>query len=111
MHTKWSETYYMKTKTKEDVLAAFKSFMSEYSAFLPKNAAGLPHIELFKSDNGREYDNVDLDEFLEELCTQHGYTVPYSPPLNAHAERLWGLLLRPVKTMLADFLTNSGKTP
>ena len=43
----------------------------------------------------------DLDEFCDEFCIKRSFSIPFNSPTNAHAERMWGILLRPMRIMLA----------
>ena len=42
----------------------------------------------------------NLDEFCKEFAIHRSFSTPYTPPQNAHAERMWSLLLRPMRVML-----------
>ena len=44
----------------------------------------------------------DLHEFCEEICVRRSFGIPYAPPTNAHAERMWGILLRTTRILLAQ---------
>ena len=44
----------------------------------------------------------DLNEFCHEFCIARGFSIPYASPTNAHAERMWGILLRTTRIMLAQ---------
>ncbi len=54
------------------------------------------------TDNGGEFTSHDLDEFCKEFAIHRSFSVPYAPPQNAHAERMWGILLKGVRTCLAE---------
>ena len=43
-----------------------------------------------------------MDAFCEEFAVKRSFSVPYAPPQNAHAERMWGILLRTVRTTMAE---------
>ena len=55
-----------------------------------------------RTDNGGEFTSSDLDEFCEEFAVKRSFSVPYAPPQNAHAERMWGILLRTVRITIAE---------
>ena len=44
----------------------------------------------------------DLHDFCEEICVRRSFGIPYAPPTNAHAERMWGILLRTTRILLAQ---------
>ena len=54
------------------------------------------------TDNGGEFMSEELDDFCEELAIKRSFSIPYAPPLNAHAERMWGILLRTVRMTLEE---------
>ena len=54
------------------------------------------------TDNGGEFMSNDINEFCEEFAIKRSFSVPYAPPQNAHAERMWGIILRPMRIMLAE---------
>ena len=87
------KVYALQTKTKEEVLSAFKSFLDDHKHLLSRG------VREFHSDNGSEFVNSDIDEFCEELCVRRSFTVPFCPPQNPYAERAWGILLRKVRTV------------
>ena len=53
------------------------------------------------TDNGGEFFSSDISDFCDEFVTKRGFTVPYRSPQNAQAERLWGILQRCMRIMLA----------
>ena len=53
-------------------------------------------------DNGGEFTSDDLNAFCEEFAINRGFSVPYAPPQNGHAERMWGIILRTMRIMLAE---------
>jgi transposase InsO family protein len=93
---KFIATYCLKDKERETILEAFQQFMLDHSSRLPNG------IGLFHTDNGGEYQNADMEKFCEEISTKKTYTVPYLPQQNPYAERVWGDLLRKVRTTLVD---------
>ena len=46
--------------------------------------------------------STDLNEFCDEFCVHRSFSTPYGPPTNAHAERMWGLLLRTTRILLVQ---------
>ena len=46
----------------------------------------------FRSDGGSQFNNKEMQEFLDEYCIQHGQSSPYNPQSNGHAERNVGII-------------------
>ena len=71
---------------------------------LNDNKAYLSHNkpDTWHTDNGGEFMSNDIDEFCEEFAVKRSFSVPYAPPQNAHAERMWGIILQPMRKMLAE---------
>ena len=93
--------YYLKSKSSSEVKAAFESFLLEHKSALERcRAAG--HDVNWRTDNGGEFMSKDLDAFLDEFAVKRSFSVPYAPPQNAHAERMWGIILRTMRTTLAE---------
>ena len=65
-------------------------------------------IKAIRSDNGSEFKNYTLNEFLSEEGIRHQYSAPYTPQQNGVAERKNRTLLDMARTMLAEF--NSPKS-
>ena len=81
------------------MIDSFNQYLEEMDHLLPKT-----HDKPIRwhTDNGGEFTSNSLDEFCHEFAIKRSFSVPYAPPQNAHAERVWGLLLRPVRSMLAE---------
>ena len=102
-YTNYLKVYMLKTKSSDEVREAFNSFINEVRHFLPKDPN---KIIRWHTDNGGEFMSKNLNEFCDEFAIKRSFSVPYAPPQNAHAERMWGLLLRPIRTMLAHTSVN-----
>ncbi|UYV73081.1 hypothetical protein LAZ67_10001761 [Cordylochernes scorpioides] len=64
---------------------------------------GLPDTyTTIRTDNGGEFINEDLNQFLTEKGFKHELTTPYSPRSNWIAERANRTILNKVRTMLLD---------
>ena len=94
VYSKRAHVYFLQTKSKEEVLSAFKQFLADNKAYLVKG------VKEYHTDNGSEFINSDMDAFCEEICIRRTYTVPYAPPQNAYAERMWGILLKKMRCAL-----------
>ena len=89
--------YFLQSKSSEEVRAAFDQFLKENKSDLPTDKPITWH-----TDNGGEFMSHDLDAFCEEFAVKRSFSVPYAPPQNAHAERMWGILLRTMRICLAE---------
>jgi hypothetical protein len=56
-----------------------------------------------RSDNGSEFKNYTLNDFLSEEGIQHQYSVAYTPQQNGVAERKNRTLMDMARSMLAEF--------
>ena len=76
---------------------ALKAFQRDNSIQLAWNNG---NVREWHTDNGGEFMSHDLDEFCNEFAIARSFSVPYAPPQNAQAERMWGILLKPTRAML-----------
>jgi len=60
-------------------------------------------ILTIRSDNGTEFKNYTLDEFLSDEGIKHQYSAPYTPQQNGVAERKNRMLMNAARTMMAEF--------
>ena len=60
-------------------------------------------ILTIRSDNGTEFKNYTLDEFLSDEGIKHQYSAPYTPQQNGVAERKNWTLMDAARTMMAEF--------
>jgi transposase InsO family protein len=60
-------------------------------------------ILMIQSDNGTEFKNYTLNDFLSEEGIRHQYSSPYTPQQNDVAERKNRTLIDMARTMLAEF--------
>ncbi|KAK1632201.1 hypothetical protein QYE76_006516 [Lolium multiflorum] len=59
-----------------------------------------------RSDNGTEFKNYTLDDFLGEEGIQHQYSSPYTPQQNGVAERKNRTLIEAARTMMMEYKSN-----
>lgn len=59
-------------------------------------------IKSIRTDNGREYVNRELKNFLHKAGIRHQQTVPYSPEQNGLAERMNRTIVERAKSMMFD---------
>jgi transposase InsO family protein len=82
-----------KSKT-QDVLKKFlKRAQNEFDAKVKK----------IRSDNGIEFKNTQLEDFLNEEGIKHEFSVPYTPQQDGVAERKNRTLIEMVRTMLDEY--------
>ena len=62
-------------------------------------------ILAIRSDNGSEFKNYTLNEFLSEEGIRHQYSATYNPQQNGVAERKNRTLMDIARSMLAEFKT------
>ena len=103
-----SATYYLKSPDATEVLRACQTWVKDHARFMTKTAKpGVPD-EWF-CDNGGEFRSNDMEAFCAELGTRRTFSVPYVPQRNSYAERLWGILLQPMRKMLAHAVSDKVK--
>ena len=96
-YSNWLVTVPLRDKASAEVKAALESYLRTYKQYLPTDKDVYWH-----TDNGGEFMTNDLDNFCDEFCVKRSFAVPYNAPHNAHAERMWGLILRTTRILLAQ---------
>ena len=96
-YTNLLSVYPLKSKSSEEVRAAFESYMRDHQKLFTHDRKITWH-----TDNGGEFMSSDLNEFCQEFAISRSFSIPYAPPQNSHAERMWGILLRGVRISLAE---------
>jgi len=95
-----SVVYFLKNLDSANVLLAAKTFMSEHKHLLTNTSlAGV--VDQWHTDNAGGFMSADVDTFCAELGTRRSFSVPHVHERNTYSERVWGILLRPMRTMLA----------
>jgi len=59
-------------------------------------------IKHIRSDNGKEFNNCNINSFCLSKGIIHQFTVPHNPQQNGRAERLNGILISSAKALLND---------
>jgi transposase InsO family protein len=62
-------------------------------------------VKKIRSDNGSEFKNLQVEEFLEEEGIKHEFSAPYTPQQNGVVERKNGTLIDMARMMLGEFKT------
>jgi transposase InsO family protein len=60
-------------------------------------------VKKIRSDNGFEFKNLQVEEFLEEEGIKHEFSAPYTPQQNGVVERKNKTLIDMARTMLGEF--------
>jgi transposase InsO family protein len=69
-----------------------------------QNEFGLK-VKKIRSDNGSEFKNLQVEEYLEEEGVKHEFTAPYTPQQNGVVERKNRTLFDMARMMLGEFKT------
>ncbi|KAK9028215.1 hypothetical protein V6N11_068025 [Hibiscus sabdariffa] len=83
-------------KFKSEVAGAFWKFKR-----IVENQSG-NHIQILRSDNGKEYTSNNFNAFCEEAGIEHQLTAPYSPQQNEVSERRNKYILEMTRCMLHE---------
>jgi hypothetical protein len=62
-------------------------------------------VKKIRSDNGSEFKNLQVEEFLEEEGLKHEFSAPYTPQQNGGVERKNRTLIDMARMMLGEFKT------
>jgi hypothetical protein len=62
-------------------------------------------VKKIRSDNGSEFKNLQVEEYLEEEGAKHEFSAPYTPQQNGVIERKNRMLIDMARTMLGEFKT------
>jgi hypothetical protein len=62
-------------------------------------------VKKIRSDNGFEFKNLQVEEYLEEEGIKHEFSAPYTPQQNGVVERKNRTLIDMARTMLGEFKT------
>ncbi|KRZ71003.1 Retrovirus-related Pol polyprotein from transposon TNT 1-94 [Trichinella papuae] len=83
-------------KTKDEAVDRIKDYVATLHTRFGRNPVTL------RTDNGREYVNQRLRNFLREKGIEHQFSAPYTPQQNGVAERKNRALVEMAKCMLTD---------
>ncbi len=62
-------------------------------------------VKKIRSDNGSEFKNLQVEEYLEEEGVKHEFSAPYTPQQNGVVERKNRTLIDMARMMLGEFKT------
>jgi transposase InsO family protein len=63
-------------------------------------------IKKVRGDNGFEFKNTNIEEYLDEEGIAHEFSVPYTPQQNGIVERKNRTLIEAARTMLDEYKTS-----
>jgi transposase InsO family protein len=62
-------------------------------------------LKKIKSENGSEFKNLQVEEYLEEEGIKHEFSAPYRPQQNGIVERKNRTFIDMARTMLGEYKT------
>jgi transposase InsO family protein len=62
-------------------------------------------VKKIRSDNGSEFKNLQVEEYLEEEGIKHEFSAPYTPHQNGAVEKKNMTLIDMARTMLGEYKT------
>jgi hypothetical protein len=97
-YSRYTWVFFMKDKSK--VHEIFKKFATR-----AQNEFDMK-IKRVRSDNGTEFKNTNIEEYLDEEGIGHELSVPYTPQQNGIVERKNRTLIEAARTMLDEYNTS-----
>jgi len=97
-YSRYTWTFFLQGKAK--VASIFKKFA--------KNAQNQFDVKIKKirSDNGKEFDNTNIEEYCDEVGIKHEFSSTYTPKQNGVVERKNQTLITLARTMLDEYNTS-----
>ena len=92
--SRMAETYLIKQK--DEVFKCFKDYKN-----MAENSTG-KKIKCLRNDNGGEYNNIQMRDFLSANGIKAEFTAPYSSQQNGIAERFNRSIMNMVRSMMID---------
>jgi transposase InsO family protein len=97
-YSRYTWVFFMKDKSK--VHEIFKKFTTR-----AQNEFDVK-IKRVRSDNGTEFKNTNIEEYLDEEGIGHELSIPYTPQQNGIVERKNRTLIEAARTMLDEYKTS-----
>jgi transposase InsO family protein len=63
-------------------------------------------VKKIRSDNGSEFKNTQVEDYLDQEGIKHEFSAPYTPQQNGMAERKNKTLIESARTMLDEYKTS-----
>ena len=97
-YSRYTWTFFLQDKA--EVASIFKKFA--------KNAQNQFDVKIKKirSDNGKEFDNTNIEEYCDEVGIKHEFSSTYTPLQNGVVERKNRTLITLARTMLDEYNTS-----
>ena len=95
--SRWIFIRLLRAASTLETSAAIRNILQEAAA----GAQHILHTRIFRSDNGTEFVNSDVQNLLVQAGIQHERTCPHTSHQNGVAERAIGRLMPMVRTMMA----------
>ncbi|WVZ53082.1 hypothetical protein U9M48_004068 [Paspalum notatum var. saurae] len=96
--SRYTWVYFLEDKT--EVAHVFRKFakraQNEFNTSIVK----------IRSDNGREFDNTNIEEYCDEVGIKHEFSATYTPQQNGVVERKNRTLITLARSMLDDYSTS-----
>jgi transposase InsO family protein len=97
-YSRYTWVFFLKDKT--EVASTFKKFAKKaQNEFEVK-------IKKIRSDNGKEFDNTNIEEYCDEVGIKHEVSTTYTPQQNSVVERKNRTLITLARTMLVEYNTS-----
>lgn len=94
--TRRMTVYFLKTKSEDELLSAFKNFHA-----LAERQSG-KKLKTIRTDNGKEYTNRGFQQYLSSNGIRHEMTNDYTPKQNGMAERANRTIVEKARCMLYE---------
>jgi hypothetical protein len=92
----WVLFLHDKSETQEVLMKFLKRAQNEFAAKVKK----------IRSDNGSEFRNSQVEDYLDQEGIKHEFSAPYTPQQNGVTERKNMTLIEPARTMLDEYKTS-----
>jgi transposase InsO family protein len=93
----WVFFLHDKSETQEVLKKFFKRVQNEFDAKFKK----------IRSDNGFEFKNTQVEDYLDQEDIKHEFSAPYTPQQNGVAKRKNRKLIELARTMLHEYKTSN----
>ena len=96
--SRYTWVFFLQDKT--EVANTFKKFAKKAQNLYESNLVKI------RSDNGREFDNTNIEEYCDEVGIKHEFSSTYTPQQNGVVERKNRTLITLARTMLDEYGTH-----
>jgi len=99
-----ASVYFMRDKTSEEIKRCHQTWMADHKCYLKDGKMGC-----WMTDDGTNFHTDALDEMCVELSTRRAFAIPHVKEKHGSAERLFGILLAPVRKLGSHAGNDTGK--